>query len=544
VFRNNPVLQRELILNLRQNRAFVLLLVYQLVMAFVVLIAYPRSNFINLNVDSADARKLADYFFLGQFLLISLMVPSFAAGSIAGEKERKTYEMLLASPLRPIAIVIGKLVASLAHLLLLMVASLPIVFICLPLGGISLEEVAAAYIAILFAIIMFGCISVTCSSVFKRVSSALVVSYMVIAPFILIGILFWIAMATEGAFRLTVVSGVFPVIATAVSAVLIFYTSRRLLYPHDVGSMGEEVVDIEGEQENAVGLVIQRDRFPDRFFAPPRRTQLIDDRANPVYDKELHAELFSQGTLMLRIVIQVSMFLAVFMMAAFLFISPVNFRYYIDYVLAFNTLATTVFAAGSISSERERQTLDLLLTTTLTGWQILVGKFLAGFRVSYVLTLFLLWPVVLAVALTDELRPNILTMLLCVAIITICAIVNCVLAIFCSAIFKRTLHAMIATFAFIGMFYLLPPIAMVIAKGTVGATDLASSLKWLGLFSPFAAVHYVPLQYDIARDDGAIADTSLTFVLYYFVASVVLIAACIAGLAYVFRNRWWLTGRG
>ena len=38
-------------------------------------------------------------FFLGQYLLVSLMAPSFAAGAITGEKERESYEMLLASPL-------------------------------------------------------------------------------------------------------------------------------------------------------------------------------------------------------------------------------------------------------------------------------------------------------------------------------------------------------------------------------------------------------------------------------------------------------------
>ena len=52
-------------------------------------------------------------FFLGQYLLASMMTPSFAAGAITGEKERKTYEMLLASPLKPGAIVVGKMVASL-----------------------------------------------------------------------------------------------------------------------------------------------------------------------------------------------------------------------------------------------------------------------------------------------------------------------------------------------------------------------------------------------------------------------------------------------
>ena len=54
-----------------------------------------------------------DLFFLGQYVITSLMAPSFAAGAITGEKERLTYEMLLASPLRPGAIVLGKMVASL-----------------------------------------------------------------------------------------------------------------------------------------------------------------------------------------------------------------------------------------------------------------------------------------------------------------------------------------------------------------------------------------------------------------------------------------------
>ena len=53
--------------------------------------------------------------------------------------------MLLASPLRPGAIVLGKLFASLCHLGILMICSLPIVMLCLPLGGVSLYEVFAAY---------------------------------------------------------------------------------------------------------------------------------------------------------------------------------------------------------------------------------------------------------------------------------------------------------------------------------------------------------------------------------------------------------------
>jgi ABC-type transport system involved in multi-copper enzyme maturation permease subunit len=544
VFRHNPVLQRELILNLRKPRSFVLLLMYQMALAGLILVAYPRVDRIDLSVPSSDARRLADYFFLGQFALVSLMVPSFASGTIAGEKERKTYEMLLASPLKPFAIVIGKMFASLTHLFLMMVASLPIVFICLPLGGISIEEVLAAYVAILFAVIMFGAICVACSSLFKRVSSAMVVSYMIIAPFVLLGSLIWIAFADAGAVRLVFVSGVFPIFAIFATVVLTNWTARRLLYPQDVGSMGEEVVDLDKEQDNAVGLVIQRDRFPDRFFAPPRRNKLIEDGSNPVYDKELHAELFSQGTLMLRIVIQVSLFLAIPLMGAFLFIYPTYFRLYMDYVLIFNILATSVFAAGSITSERERQTLDLLLTTTLTGWQILSGKFISSFRVSYVLTLFLIWPVVLGTVMNHDLRKNVLSVLLCILIITVCAVVNSVIAIFCSSLFKRTMYAIIASFSCVIAAYLIPLVAYQVSDGTLGLDMISRDVKWIGVMSPFMAIHNVPTLFafsDTRADD--FIQTNLPFVIVYLVASFAFAMIASSLLAVAFRNRTWLTGR-
>lgn len=131
----NPVLQRELLVNLRTGRSFLLLAAYQLLLALVVFVAWPSDERLDLTQNPASARKLVNLFFLGQYVIASLMAPSFAAGTITGEKERKTYEMLLASPLRPGAIVIGKMVASLTHLAMLIVASLPIIVLCLPLGA-------------------------------------------------------------------------------------------------------------------------------------------------------------------------------------------------------------------------------------------------------------------------------------------------------------------------------------------------------------------------------------------------------------------------
>ena len=136
-------------------------------MGLVVVLAWPQDRQLDLTRNPQEAKDLVNLFFLGQYVLASLMAPSFAAGTITGEKERKTYEMLLASPLRPGAIVMGKLLASLAHLAILIFSSLPIVMLCLPLGGVSIYEVLAAYFALVLSIITFGMISVACSSFFS-----------------------------------------------------------------------------------------------------------------------------------------------------------------------------------------------------------------------------------------------------------------------------------------------------------------------------------------------------------------------------------------
>ena len=205
----NPVLQRELLVNLRMKRAFVLLFVYVALLGAVVFFAWPRDQRLDLTQSPEEARQLVNWFFLGQYVLMSLMVPSFAAGSITGEKERQTYEMLLASPMRPQAIVTGKLAAALCHLAVLVIASLPIVMLCLPLGGVSPYEVMATYLAMAMSVITFGMICLTASSYFTRTLAALVVSYLIILPMVILGVLVYRLFQEAGAFRLDAFDGVF-----------------------------------------------------------------------------------------------------------------------------------------------------------------------------------------------------------------------------------------------------------------------------------------------------------------------------------------------
>ncbi|OYP33917.1 ABC transporter permease [Rhodopirellula sp. MGV] len=533
----NPVLQRELLVNLRTKRAFALLALYQILLAAVVIAAWPSDQRLDLTSNPASATKLVNLFFLGQYVIASLMAPSFAAGTIAGEKERKTYEMLLASPMRPGAIVFGKMVASLTHLGMLIIGSLPIIVLCLPLGGVHVYEVLAAYLGLIVSVILFGAIGVMCSSYFPRTSSALVVSYLTILPLVIGACVLWGSLGADGYLRLKLATVVFPAFGLAAVILMGAAAAGRLLYPPDVGSEGKEVIDLEREAEDAVGLVIQPDQFPDRLFAPPKKDEMMADGANPVYDKELHSEIFSQGTLMLRLVIQISILLAIPMMGYFLFFQQQHAPWFCVYVIVFNMLVGPSFLAGSITSERERQTLDLLLTTPLSPLQILWGKFVVRFRISVVLTGFLLWPLILGAGLNTAFWTNIVAVTLMFLIVGMVCLVNCVVALTCSMFARKTSIALLTTYAVLLLIYVVPPALSIVTRMLDMPANTISDVDWVGVASPFSALFWLPLNEDLVPDNRVINEGFLYGVFGYFGFSVALVFGATMAMLLKLRSR-------
>ncbi|MDZ4656560.1 MAG: ABC transporter permease subunit [Bythopirellula sp.] len=489
----NPVLQNELVANLRMTRTFVLLFAYVALLGLLVYAAWPADERIDMS-NSDKARPLVNLLFLGQYMLMSLMAPSFAAGAITGEKERDSFEMLLASPMRPSAIVLGKLAASLCPLAELMIGSLPVVMLCLPLGGVQFFEVLAAYLAMISSVALFTMISLWCSSYFGRTSAALVVSYLLILPLAMGGVFIWQALEQLGEARLFVLFTVVPVACLSLTALLFADVSRRLLQAPDLGSAGREAIDLETEAESAVGLYIKRDEFPDRLFAPPKRTTFLPEDANPIYEKEIRSEIFSQGTLMLRLVIQISMGLALPLMAVLLYLKPHLAPWYIAYVLLFNMLVGPVFTAGSVTSERERQTLDLLLTTLITPWQMMWGKLFSGLRVSSVLTGFLMWPVLLACIMPLDYWSNLPTMGGYFLVVMLTCVTTAMTALFCSTLFTKTSTSLLATYLIIITLFLVPLAAERFVDFFVKTADAREVVQLAGITSPFTAVFNLPLE--------------------------------------------------
>ena len=543
MIRDNPVLSRELLVNLRSHRAFLLQLVYAGLMAGAVLVAWPQSDDGRVGASVSAARRLFDLFFYGQFLLVAMVAPTFAAGSITGEKERKTYELLLASPLKPSWILVGKLFSSLTYLILLLFSSLPMMILGYLLGGILLSEVARAYIVLILAAGTFGLVSVACSSYFRRTSSALVVSYLIILPLSLLGV--YLASTDNITLRNFTSVALLPPWALATWAIVVGLINFRLLRPPDVGSEGKEVVDEKEDQKFAIGVVIDRDLFPDKLFAPAKRTDLMPDGTNPVLDKELRSEIFSQGTLMLRVVIQVSMFLSIPLMALFLFWRPMP-GVYVCYVLTFNLLVGPVFSAGSITQERERQTLNLLLTTLLTPGKIVRAKLLAALRVSTVLTLLLTEQIMLAYGLVRELQMQFFTIFPYFIIIVVTCLVTSSLGLMWSSIVRKTSVSIIVTYLSMIVLF-VAPIGIYNWSLTILPDVPDNQLRWIMTPSPYAAALSVPIQAARLGATGsalkpmeqplAWANVEIWYITIAFSLLFSLVCHFITLIA--FRLRWW-----
>ncbi len=405
------------------------------------------------------------------------------------------------------------------------------------------------------SVTLFGMICVAASSYFTRTIAALVVSYLVILPLTLLGILFYALTSEQPESRLVMIGGVLPVGCLAASVVLLKTTSRRLLHPPDVGAEAKDVVDPDFEQKMAVGMVIRSDQFPDKLFAPAKRSDLMADGINPVFDKEMRSELFGQGTLMLRLVIQLSMLLALPLMAVCLYIKPAWAPWYTCYIVLFNVLVGPVFSAGSVTSERERQTLELLLTTTVSPWHILSGKLISGLRVSCVLTAFIIWPLLLAWLLPPwTYWHDTLTILCYLVIVALTALTTTTLAMFCSVIFSRTSVSMMTTYVILMLLYAAPVAAWIFAKEfspsmrvSLDSGQIASGwdspltwLQWSTSTSPMAAAFSLPLTLGHDPQNQAPGagfwwqHAAAAFIAFY----VLLDAFLLGTMLWLFHRRW------
>jgi ABC-type transport system involved in multi-copper enzyme maturation permease subunit len=245
--------------------------------------------------------------------------------------------------------------------------------------------------------------------------------------------------------------------------------------------------------------------------------------------------------------------LSIPLMAILLFLRSDKAAYYVSYVLTFNLLVGPVFSAGSITQERERQTLSLLLTTLLRPGQIVFAKLMAALRVSTVLTFLLTEQMLLAYILLPELRDRFWTLLAFLLIIATTCLATSTIGLMCSALARRTATAMVLTYLTLLVLFVVPLGLEMYLRGISSVSE--ERLAAFTVTSPFSAAAGVPMhttRNDMWSDKPlSVASPVLVRITGNFGLPVWAIFLCIypplclglLGVTYLaFRWRWWRAG--
>jgi ABC-type transport system involved in multi-copper enzyme maturation permease subunit len=187
--RINPVLLKELRVKMRGWKAPILIAIYNLVLFLLTALILKVSMSDGLaRIDSRSVFYTYAFMAAAQFGLISLISPALTAGAISGERERQTLDILLSTTLNHSSIILGKLFASLSHIILLVLSSIPVFSIIFLFGGIGVLELLQTFVFYVVLAITLGSIGLFFSTFVKKSTASNVLSYAVII-FLYIGTL-------------------------------------------------------------------------------------------------------------------------------------------------------------------------------------------------------------------------------------------------------------------------------------------------------------------------------------------------------------------
>jgi len=176
---DNPLIVKDAVSRMRSWRAPVVLTLYLSLLA-----AFGYSVFLIEAISAGSHTGAAQiggtvfsWLTFFQLTLVCLFAPAMAAGAVSGERERQTFDVLLVSRVTALGIIWGKLVASVAFMLLLILGALPLFAAVFLFGGIDFEQFVVTQLVTVSTAITIGAVSVFLSSAFRRTLPSTVAAY-------------------------------------------------------------------------------------------------------------------------------------------------------------------------------------------------------------------------------------------------------------------------------------------------------------------------------------------------------------------------------
>lgn len=176
--RPNPLLSKELRQRMRTMRAPVIVTGYVLcIVSLTFFLLYENVQGQLYLVQPTKSQQVFVMLSLLQMVVAGFLTPAFAAGSVSGERERKTLAVLLTTPISPIGILVGKVLSSSALQVLLVVVTLPVYSLVFLYGGAVPLEIISVLAFQIFTIVVIATLCVLFSTIALRSTWSTVLCY-------------------------------------------------------------------------------------------------------------------------------------------------------------------------------------------------------------------------------------------------------------------------------------------------------------------------------------------------------------------------------
>jgi len=401
-----PVFSVEMVTMARRARYFVLRGLYGGALLGALWIVYlnspaTRHGATDLGVAANLTAAFFSTFSFVQLIAVLMVGPAMVAGTIALERERRTIEYLFTSQLGGVEIILNKLAARILQIAALLLAGLPILALAMLQGGIAPEALAVVYAITASTVVAVAAVSIAVSVWCPRAREAVTTAYLVLFALLVVPMVVAVLGRTSGSTFF--VNSISPI-------------NEPLLAANPLWVLGSARLQASGAAPDAawqMTLILARNqlllaaaavlwasfairrvhlRQSGKVEKRRRHFQLfrptIGDR--PLAWKELFAartssRLGSIGRIAVLVLICCVIGSALYGYPEALGAQNWRLNNYLGLLVFLATafscgmlLLLAARAAALITSEKERDTWDSLLSSPLTGGEILGGKLLGN----------------------------------------------------------------------------------------------------------------------------------------------------------------------
>lgn len=197
----NPVFRQSSRQRMRGARTYGCLVAYLMILGLAVVVSYNEFMAQGVQRSTAGlAQTLFETLVATQWFLVAFITPALTTSAITMEREQRTYDLLVMTPLSRFAIVWGKFASALAFVVVMILCGMPLVAVLFLMGGVDTGLMLERYAGMLITGALLAAFGLMMSAICSSTTLANVLTYGALASAYFAGIVIGITFVLNRAF--------------------------------------------------------------------------------------------------------------------------------------------------------------------------------------------------------------------------------------------------------------------------------------------------------------------------------------------------------